>query len=158
MTQWYGNLMNRLDEGKGVPEIKEGMDITMYLWSDRNCYYITEVVDQKHIKVKPYVVIADRDKPGGMGHQDWLYFKTNREANEYLKQHGFDGRCENEPVEQDWEYRYNKWQRSVTFTEDNYCTERELKSLATKGYYKRFFNLSGEVSFGVRDYYYDWEF
>lgn len=157
--KWYGNVINRIEEGRTVPEIKEGMDITMYLWSDRDCYYVTEVINQKHIKVKRYTVIADRDKAGGMGHQNWLYFKTRKEASEYLKAHGLDGYDESiKDREEEWEFRYNKWQLSYTFTEENYCTERELKSLEKKGYYKRYYDLSGKVSFGRRDYYYDWEF
>ena len=27
--QWYGNIINRIEEGKSVPEIKPGTDITM---------------------------------------------------------------------------------------------------------------------------------
>lgn len=27
--RWYGNVINRLEEGRTVPEIKPGMDITM---------------------------------------------------------------------------------------------------------------------------------
>lgn len=157
--RWYGNLTNRLEEGRTVPEIKEGMDITMYLWSDRNCYFVTEVIDQKHIKVRQYHVIADHDKEGGMGHQNWLYFKTVKEANEYLKAHGFSGYDESiEDSDEEWVYRYNKWQRAYTLTKENYCSDRELKSLEKKGYYMRYCDLSGNVSFGVRDYHYDWEF
>lgn len=156
--KWYGNLTNRLEEGRTVPEIKEGMDITMYLWSDRDCYFVTEVIDQKHIKVKRYHVIADHDKAGGMGHQDWLYFKTADEVNRYLEAHGFDGHERIENTEEEWMYRYNKWQKAFTLTKENYCSDRELKSLKKNGYYKRYCDLSGRVSFGVRNYYYDWEF
>ena len=55
MSRWYGNLSNRLDENKNFTNrgIKVGDDITEYLWSDRKCYFITKVVDQKHIFVKP---------------------------------------------------------------------------------------------------------
>ena len=158
---WYGNLMNRLEEGKQVNQIEVGTDITMYHWSDRTCYYVTEVIDQKHIKVKEYVVVADRSKEGGMGHQDWLYFKTRKAANEYLRSFGHDGyhyRVDVDNPEQEWVYRYNKWMGMSTLTKENYCTERELKSLKSKGYYNRYWDLSGKVSFGVRNYYYDWEF
>lgn len=156
--KWYGNLTNRLEEGRQYGEIKPGTDITMYYWSDRTCYYVTEVIDQKHIKVREYEVVADKTKPGGMGHQNWVYFKTRKEAAEYLKSYGGyrDYVCES--PEEDWVFRYNKWQKMYTYTEDNYCTEREKKSLEKKGYYNRYFDLSGKVSFGVRDYYYDWEF
>lgn len=157
--RWYGNVINRINEGKVLEPIKPGTDITMYLWSDRNCYYVTEVINEKCIKVRPYIICADRSKGGGMGHQDWLYFKTYAERDEYLRQffpdHPSFGAG---PEDETWVYRYGKWMQCATFTEENYCTERELKSLQKKGYYNRYYELSGKVSFGVRDYYYDWEF
>lgn len=157
--KWYGNVTNRLEEGKQLAPIQVGTDITMYHWSDRDCYYITEVIDDKHIKVKPWVVVADHSKPGGAGHQDWMYFKTYKEASDYLKSFGFDGyRNDIKEREEDWVYRYNKWQKMYRYTEDNYCTDREKKSLEKKGYYDRYYNLGGKVSFGVRDYYFDWSF
>ena len=161
MSRWYGNVINRLQEGRKVPEITEGMDITMYHWSDRTCYWVEKVDNQKRIYVKRYYVCADHDKTGGMGHQDWMYFKTQKEMSEYLRKYfpnDFKDEDTKEPDAEVWVYRYNKWKQEVTFTEDNYCDEKELKSLKEKGYYKRYFDLSGKISFGVRDYYYDWEF
>ena len=161
---WYGSINNRLEEGKNFTgrEIRVGDDVTMYYWSDRMCFYVTEVENQKRIKVRPWYICADHSKPGGMGHQDWMYFRTLDERNDYLAkyfpEHHKAGEHMEEPPEQTWVFRYNKWMHEVTFTEENYCSDREKKSLAAKGFYKRYFNLSGKVSFGVRDYYYDWEF
>lgn len=83
MKKLYGSLDNRLEEGKNYlgRELKKDDDITMYLYSDRNCYYITEVISQKEIKVKPYHICADFSKKGGQGHQDWMYFKSINEIN-----------------------------------------------------------------------------
>ena len=158
--RWYGNVINRIEEGKKVPEIKEGTDITMYYWSDRTCYWVEKVDNQKRIHVREYYVCADHSQPGGMGHQDWKYFKTKDSMNQYLDLYfpgTYTGHIE-EPEAETWVYRYNKWKREVTFTEDNYCDEKELKSLNEKGYYKRYYDLSGKISFGVRNYYYDWSF
>lgn len=154
---WYGNLTNRLEEGKNYTgrEIRVGDDITMYSYSDRDCYYVTAVETQKRIKVKRYYVCADRSKPGGMGHQNWVYFKTRKEFAEYTGNEYADS---DESRAETWVFRYNKWMLEHTYTEENYCTEREKKSLEKNGFYKRYFPLSGNVSFGVRDYYYDWEF
>lgn len=152
---WYGNLTNRLEEGKNYTgrEIRVGDDITMYLWSDRRCYYVTEVIDQKHIKVREYIVMHDKSKEWYMGNQDWVYFKTAEEAKKYHPTY------ENHRDEEEtWVFRYGKWMTEFVFTENNYCTKRELESLNKKGYYKRYFDLSGKLSFGVRDYHYDWEF
>ena len=160
MAKIYGNLTNRFEEGKNYTgrEIKVGDDITMYHWSDRTCYYVTEVENQKRIKVREYHVCADKEKATGMGHQEWKYFKSMREYDKYT---GLTrDECEYEKFDREitWVFRYGKWMQECRFTEENYCSERELKSLQSKGYYNRYSNLSGKVSFGVRDYYYDWEF
>ena len=161
MGKIYGNLMNRLTEDKNYTgrEIKVGDDITMYHWSDRKCYYVTGVINQKRIKVKRYYVCADKEKATGIGHQEWVYFKTLREQDKYLNwEHTEKEYEEDEKYEEVWVFRYGKWMREHTYTEENYCSERELNSLKKNGYYKRYYDLSGKVSFGVRNYYYDWEF
>lgn len=160
--RWYGNVINRIEEGRSVPEIKEDMDITLYYLSDRECYYVTKVENQKRIQVKKYYVCADHSQPGGMGHQNWMYFKTQKEKHDYLKQYFPETYKDDdeivEPEPETWVFRYGKWKQEVTYTEDNYCDEKELKSLQKNGYYKRYFDLSGKISFGVRSYYYDWSF
>lgn len=157
-----GNLMNRIGEGRNYTgrNIEVDDDITMYMWSDRHCYYVTAVESQKRIKVKPYYTCADREKATGMGHQEWKYFKTLKEIDAYT---GLERNEEDyvnlERNEETWVFRYGKWMRESTWTEKDYeNTERELKSLQEKGYYNRYYPLSGKVSFGVRDYHYDWEF
>ena len=162
MGKLYGNIENRFQEGRNYTErdIQVGDDITMYYWSDRTCYYVTEVIDKKHIKVMQYHVCADKEKANGMGHQEWLYFKSLREMDAYTKiRHSEQMYEADEKMEAEtWAFRYGKWMRELTCTDENDCTARELDSLKKNGYYKRYYNLQGKVSFGVRDYYYDWEF
>ena len=164
--RWYGELTNRLEEGQNFTgrELRAGDDITEYLWSDRHCYYIDEVITPKRIKVRPYYVCADREKADGMGHQDWLYFKTWDERNKYLcKYFPSDDPNEHreEPRAETWVFRYNKWMREHFVTEmrhpDAY-TKREREQFEKNGWCFTYSNLTGKVSFGVRDYYYDWEF
>lgn len=161
--KWYGNVHNRVDEGHNYTgrELSIGDDITMYHWSDRTCYYITDVIDQKHIKVKQYHVCADHSKTGGMGHQDWLYFKNAKDMGDYLRQFNpnFEYYAEDiEEPEQTWAFRNGKWKQEFVLTDNRNCTPSQLKSLEKHGYYKAYCDLSGNISFGVRDYYYDWEF
>jgi hypothetical protein len=165
MSKWYGNLNNRLAEGYQSKPIEIGDDITMYLWSDRHCYYVVDVISDKCIKVRPWYVSADHEKAGGMGHQDWLYFKTRDEQNEYNSKffpeyHMNDEHVE-EPEPETWVFRYGKWMREWMHTEmrhpDAY-TKREREHFQKHGWFKDYSDLSGKVSFGVRDYYYDWEF
>lgn len=171
---WYGNLSNRLEEGRNFTgrEIKVGDDGTMYMYSDRHPFYVVGVENQKRIKVREYYHCADHDKDGGMGHQDWMLFKTWDEWNDYLSrffpEHHKSGDHRDEPEPQTWVFRYGKWMREVICTKPkefdpesglfSYMTERDKASVAKNGYYKRYYPLSGGVSFGKADYYYDWEF
>lgn len=164
MSKWYGSINNRIEEGKNYTgrEIAVGDDITMYLWSDRHCYYVTDVIDQKHIKVKPYHICADKSKPGGMGHQDWMYFKTRKECDEYCR---LPLRTDEEYTrldrEESWVFRYGKWVQEYRHEEmkhPEFYSKREQNHFAKHGWYNTYHDLSGKVSFGVRDYYYDWEF
>lgn len=161
---WYGNLTNRLEEGRNFTgrELSSGDDITMYLWSDRACYYITEVIDQKRIKVKRYYVCADHSKPGGMGHQDWVYFKTLRDLHDYLGiDHWTDEQYADADREETWVFRYGKWMSEYKHSEMRYpdaYSKREREHFAKHGWFNTYHDLSGKVSFGVRDYHHDWEF
>lgn len=155
MSKWYGSISNRLEENKNYlhRDIQVGDDLTEYLWSDCHCYYVTRVIDQKHIFVKPYQVCADHSKEGGMGHQNWMYFKTIKEMHEYLNSchlvfQGKEVHYDTENVQENGEielvFRYNHW---YTKTEYWYGTKLE------KPQYNKI-----NISFGVREYYYDWSF
>lgn len=173
----YGNLTNRFEENKNYNKDKQihvGDDITKYHYSDRTCYYVTEVLSQKHIKVKKYYVCADHSKPGGLGRQNWLYFKTRAEYNKYINS-VFKDRDLDENVKDDSPielvYRYNKWMLKDTYTpkdldsenmfgnklRDVFFTNKEVKKLEEGKNISRYYNF-GNISFGVKDYYYDYEF
>jgi len=182
--RWYGSIDNRIEEGHNYePDktIKEGTNITTYYWSDRHCKYVTRVIDQKHIFVKDWQVCADHSKPGGMGHQDWLYFKTRKEENEYLNSchlKDLDGKeytYEENPVEsseEEWVFRYGHWNRVIRFTKadveeikkrDGWCrlypkTEKEKEAFEAGKEVVQYSRISEGISFGVREYYYDWSF
>ena len=71
MSKWYGNIMNRLEEGKQfVPEITVGTGMTEYLWSDRHAYEVVAVKDQKHVSVRE---LGHRPK-GEAFSNDWELF------------------------------------------------------------------------------------
>lgn len=175
MGRCYGNLVNRIDENKNFNKdklIHVGDDITMYHWSDRDCFYVTEVINQKHIKILPYHVCADQDKKLGMGHQEWLYFKTRKELNKYLHKYHRDREFyneEDEPIE--LKYRYNKWFKVHRYTKEDldsvnmfgeklrnaFFTKKEVDRLENNKDVCRY-SAFGNISFGVKDHYYDWEF
>ena len=170
MSRWYGSVNNRIREGKNYlqRELKVGDDITMYLWSDRLCFYITDVVNQKHIKVQRYQVCADHSKESGIGHQDWLYFKTTKEYNEYINSRSIlkdklptDVK---EPEPENWVFRYGKWKEMITLnikdTPKVYMnmTDKQKKDFEEGKDVHIYKDLLGSISFGVREYYYDWSF
>ena len=164
MSKWYGNLNNRFEEGRNFTgrELQAGDDITMYLWSDRECYFIDEVVSPKEIKVRRYYVCADHDKKAGMGHQNWMYFKTRDEEEEYLKRffpNYYTGEHYEEPEAETWVFRNGKWKRMYVLDDPLFIENKtQQKEYDKNGQFKMYRNLSGNISFGVRNYYYDWEF
>lgn len=149
-----GLLTNRINEGHNFNKdklIHEGDDITMYYYTDRTCYFVKKVIDQKHIIVRPYHVCADHSKEPGMGHQDWLYFKTLKEHNEYLnschlfykgKELHYEVDNIKESPDQEWVYRYGAWRRKYVCPDTDEVSYSKLEP----------------VSFGVREYYYDWSY
>ena len=151
--KFYGLLDNRLAEGKTYcDKIEKGTDITMYYYSDRECFYVTDVISDKEIKVKRYYVCADFSKPGGIGHQNWMYFKTAEEMHKYLIKLGRASKNEgiastSSRNAETWVFRYKKWMQKVEFKD-------HISGKIVVEYY----NLPGKISFGVRDYHYDWEF
>lgn len=157
MSKLYGSIANRLAEGQirnkdGL--IHEGDDVNMYYWSDVHCYFVTAVENQKRIRVREYSVVADREKEGGMGNQDWAYFKKENELHAYFNKYHLtdvndkpydenipgDPWCHSEEV---WVFRYGKW-----WTE--YFDQNGVK------HYSRMPNVS--IGKGIRSYHYDWEF
>ena len=162
---WYGSLQNRLEEGHNFTgrEIRPGDDGTMYMWSDRHPFYVTAVEDQKRIKVREYYHCADHEKEGGMGHQNWLLFKTWDEMNDYLARFFPEnytvGDHRDEPEETTLVFRYGKWMKEYIIRDSRYCSnKREEAQFEKNGFFKSYSDLSGKVSFGVAEYYYDWEF
>ena len=192
--KWYGSINNRIEEGRNYePDkiIKEGTDVTVYGWSDRQCKYVTKVIDQKHIFVKDYYVIADR--AFGSRGDKWKYFKSLRDQEAYLndwyRSHPEEA-AEYERVmgrpyeyanldeikesshEEEWIFRYGHWNRVTRF--DKALAERTEERSGWRGFRPktkkekeafeagkevvRYDRIQEGISFGVRDYRYDWEF
>ena len=197
MAKLYGSLNNRIDEGHNYNKdglIHEGDDVTMYHWSDRTCYFVTKVFSQEHIMVHKYHVCADHSKEGGMGRQNWLYFKTAAEMNKYLnscllkldeRKIAYDESAK-EGGDTELMFRRGKWRVVSRYNLDRWEKAKEMAARNPKSgqpkegmarFYFDLFKLTdkqfqrvmqgkevlkfsefGNISFGVRDYYYDWEF
>ena len=192
--KWYGSINNRIEEGHNYESdktIKEGTDVTVYGWSDRQCKYVTKVIDQKHIFVKDYYVIADR--ASGSYSNQWKYFKSLRDQEAYLndwyRSHPEEA-AEYERVmgrpyeyadldeikesshEEEWAFRRGHWNRVIRFDKAlaekieersglrgfSPKTKKEKEAFEAGKEVVRYDRIQEGISFGVRDYRYDWEF
>lgn len=151
--QWYGSLNNRVEENRQYcDEIKVGTGMTEYLWSDRHAYEVIAVKDQKHVTVREY----DVKKADDINYSNnWkLVSNENNKTMELVK-------------------RGNYWYSVVTCSvdlakeilESNDIDDRiwacnndfDLKAIVESGKDKKRYHRKN-VSFGVADYYYDYEF
>lgn len=144
---WYGSLNNRLEENKQFCEtIEIGTGVTEYFYSDRKAYEVVAVKDQKHVTIREY----DHKAKGEGFTNDWeLISNENNPTIELVK-------------------RGNRWYRAVTATiedindEDIYvrlwvCQNGfDVEKIKEKGSQTKYHKM--DVSFGVADYYYDYEF
>ena len=146
---WYGNLTNRLEENKMFcKEIEVGTGMTEYSYSDRHAYEVVEVKDQKHIKVREY---DHRHIGDGCMDNNWELVSNENNSVKALTKRG------------------NYWYWTTIVTKDIldkidkietrlflYHNNIDIEQLKEKGKVTRY--RRANVSFGVADYYYDYEF
>lgn len=144
----YGSINNRLEENKMFcNEIAVGTGVTEYYWSDRHPYEVVEVMDQKHVKVREL-----GHKPTSIGGflNEWELFSDENKPIKMLTKRG----------------KYWYWTVSVTkdiLENDNIDTKLflahnniDIEQLKKRGKVTRYHKAN--VSFGVAEYYYDYEF
>ena len=153
MSKWYGSLNNRVDENKMFcEEIKVGTGMTEYFWSDRHAYEVIEVTDQKHIKVREYdAVKADNEEYSN----HWKLVSNEKNPTRELVKRGkywySVARCSVEEAKRILES--NDLQERIWACHNNF----DLQEIVETGKeQKKLHRLN--VSFGVADYYYDYEF
>lgn len=149
----YGSWNNRVEENKMFcKEIEVGTGVTEYLYSDRHAYEVVEVQDQKHVSIREY----DHKKKGDTPFDnDWELVSN-----------------ENNPVV-NLTKRGNYWYTVVEITPEQAKEILEgtdidaklwacnngfiLPEIIASGKNKKVYHRRN-VSFGVADYYYDYEF
>ena len=155
MGRWYGSLNNRVAENKQYcEEIKVGDGMTEYFWSDRHAYEVTEVIDQKHVMVREY----DHKHVGEAYENKWELISNVDRPSQLITKRG------------------TYWYWTVTVTADildeidnekDEVRKVDLQlflchnnidrdKLREKGKVTKYHRAN--VSFGVADYYYDYEF
>ena len=143
----YGSINNRFEENKMfTDEIKVGTGMTEYHWSDRDAYEVIAVKDQKHVTVREY----DHKLKGGAFSNDWeLISNPDNPVKEMVK-------------------RGDYWYATRTITADEFDLDDnrvrfdlvmagfDPERIRTKG--KQTIYRKMNVSFGIADYYFDYEF
>lgn len=145
--KWYGSLTNRIEENNQFcDEIKVGTGMTEYMWSDRKAYEVIEVKDQKHVKVRE----LDHKPAGKPMSNDWELVSNEANPVYTMAKRGkywyFEVTVTSDLLDSD------DWQTKLFLAHNNVDPE----TLREKGTVKRYHRAN--VSFGVADYYYDYEF
>lgn len=152
---WYGSLNNRLEENRMFCDtIEVGTGMTEYSYTDRHAYEVIEVTDQKHIVVREY----DHKHKGNFEmSNDWELISNPNNPVKAMTKRGkywywttivtdaILGSLESEDAEERF--------RVQLFMAHNNIDVDELKAKKVVRRYHR-----ANVSFGVADYYYDYEF
>lgn len=144
---WYGSLQNRLEENKQYCEkIEIGTGVTEYSYSDRHAFEVVAVKDQKHITIREY----DHKAVGEPMSNEWQLISNEKNPTIELVKRG------------------SYWYRAVTATiedvesEDIYrrlwlCQNGfDAEKIKEKGSQTKYHRMN--ISIGVADYYYDYEF
>lgn len=150
--KWYGSLQNRMEEGRQfVEEIVVGTGVTEYSWSDRYPYEVVSVRDQKHVTVREM-----DHRHVGDGCMDNSWELISNESNPH----------------RDLEKRGNIWYWTNTLTADDIegidnpenfdwklrvvLAGFDIDKIREKG--KQTKRSKANISFGIANYYYDYEF
>ena len=152
--KWYGSLNNRVEENKQYcPQIEVGTGMTEYFWSDRHAYEVVEVEDQKHVYVREY----NAKHVGEAYENKWELISDESKPKQYITKRGkywywtvkVDSSILDEIDKAEGEEKFHlQW-----FLCQNNILADDLKA---KGKITRYHRAN--VSFGVADYYYDYEF
>lgn len=141
MKKWYGSLNNRIDENKMYCEkIKVGTGMTEYSWSDRKAYEVVEVVNQNNVFVRE--LDHKHIGNGSMDNQWELISNPNNPVIELKKRYGYWNRVGKVTTES---------MKQAPFI-DKKIYDEVMKNGEATIYHKV------NVSFGVAEYYYDYEF
>ena len=162
----YGSLNNRVDENKMFCEkIEVGTGMTKYFWSDRRAYEVVSVINQKHLFVREYdhkgvgecmsntwELISNEQNPlVEMKFRYGHWYEVSRCTYEHCHNRALqlvdDGTCKTYQAA----LNYVLWSNDVHFKD-----EKEVEQFKNGKEYVRYNKVN--VSFGVAEYYFDYEF
>ena len=150
---WYGNLNNRVEENRQyVEEIKVGTGMTEYFWSDKHAYEVIAVKDQKHVTVREY---DHKKKSDTAFSNNWeLISNPENQTMDLVKRGKYWYTVVTITPEEAKEiYEGSDIDAKLWACHNNFDLQEIIASGKKKStYHKR------NVSFGVAEYYYDYEF
>ena len=172
MGKWYGNVSNRIDEGKQfVKEIKVGDGMTEYLWSDRHAYEVTRVESQEHVWVRRM-----RAKCNGAYSNNWTYTSDDSQPEiELVKRNNGWNKIHIYQKDRMLKIATDRVDRKNTAANPEYDREKQIEvefkfmlchCNFTDSQRRRFdegkeikkYEKYNNISFGVMDEYFDYEF
>lgn len=140
MSKWYGSATNRINENKMFCEkIEVGTPMTEYFYSDCKAYEVVKVINQNNVFVRE----LDHKAVGEPMSNTWeLTSNPDRPARELKKRYGY-------------------WHWVDTITKEGIkrsplVAEKLYNEVMEKGSAKTYSKTN--VSFGVAEYYFDYEF
>ena len=150
--RWYGSINNRLEENKMFcDEIKVGTGVTEYSWSDRHAYEVIAVKDQKHVTIREY----DAKHIGAAFENKWeLVSNENNATYDMVKRGKYwysMNVCTPELAKQILEN--GDIHEKMWLCNNGFDAQEIIASGKAKTKYHRW-----NISFGVADYHYDYEF
>ena len=151
----YGSLNNRLEENKMFcKEIEIGTGMTEYSYSDREAYEVTNVIDQKHIMVRRF----DHKHIGEAYENKWQLISNPENPERLITKRGdywywTTTITPDDIIAHDAKTGDDKWMFSLFLASNGFDREKILATGKKQTKYSK-----ANVSFGVANYYYDYEF
>lgn len=154
MSKWYGSLNNRLEENRQfIDTIEVGTGVTEYSWSDRHPYEVVAVKDQKHVTIRP--MRHEHDPKAEPMTNSWIITSDENAATIEINKRGnywyIVGSLT--PAEAKEIYEGDDVDAKIWASLNNFNLPEIIESGKTKKTYSRI-----NISFGVSEYYYDYEF
>lgn len=150
-----GSFQNRLFENKMFcDKIEVGTGVTEYMYTDRRCYEVVDVIDDKHC----YIRELDAKLVGEAYSNDWELYSNENNPVMYLTKRGkywYSTVTATADMIKEFDSEVDEHQRFTNLMwliHNNFDRDIIIK----KGKQTRYHRLN--ISFGVTDYYYDYSF
>ena len=150
MSAWYGSIQNRIEENRMFcDEIRVGTGMTEYSYSDRHAYEVIEVKDQKHVVVR---VLDHKHVGDGCMDNAWELLSNEDNPTYYMTKRGKYWYFTNTLTSEDIVGIDDDMELRLRVVLSGFEPEK-IKANGSQTRYRR-----ANVSFGVAEYYYDYEF